>query len=261
MNQNDHFPFLIAPAVVAADFSRLDQELERAAIGGADFLHLDIMDAHFVPNLSFGADVVVAIRQLTDLPLEVHLMMSRPLDFLERFVEAGASSVIIHLEAEACARSLRRIKEIGCKAGLAIKPATSVKFCFSFFGKIDRLLCMTVEPGFGGHKLLPETLVKVAEARRLRNEGGYEFDIGVEGGLNRHTVTAAARAGASVIIAGTSIFKAPDAGTAIAELRNGANSAWRHAPSDTYAPCRIKAGGLRRHPLMFKIHRPAHKTK
>jgi ribulose-phosphate 3-epimerase len=232
-------PVRIAPSVIAADFSYLRAELARAEQGGADMLHVDIMDGHFVPNITFGPDVVKTMRKLTKLPFDVHLMISRPRKFLTSFVEAGAANITFHIECEDQIRTtIDEINYYSCKAGLAVKPGTPLSAVKDHLRAIDRLLIMTVEPGFGGQKFMPDIMAKVREAVEIRKEGGFKFDIEVDGGLNNYTIWEAVRAGAEVIVAGTSVFSQVDLGKAIQDLRNNARDAlaYLNPPADEGTP-------------------------
>jgi len=220
------YPIRIAPSIIAADFSYLRADLARAEQGGADMLHVDIMDGHFVPNITFGPDVVKAMRKHTKLPFDVHLMISKPRQFVTAFVEAGANCITFHIECEDQIRTtLDEINYYDCKVGLALKPETPLAAVKGQLRAIDRLLIMTVKPGFGGQKFMPDMMAKVREAVEIRKQGGFKFDIEVDGGLNKYTIWDAARAGAEVIVAGTSVFKEVDVGKAIQDLRDNARDA------------------------------------
>jgi ribulose-phosphate 3-epimerase len=219
-------PTLIAPSIIAADFGYLRADLARAEQGGADLLHVDIMDGHFVPNITFGPAIVKTMKSLTKLPLDVHLMISRPRKFITDFVEAGAANITFHIECEDVIRTaLDEIIYYSRKPGLAIKPRTPLSAVKEYLGSIDRLLIMTVEPGFGGQKFMPDMMAKVRQAVDWRREGGFRYDIEVDGGLNRYTIWDAVRAGAEVIVAGTSVFSQLDLGYAIQDLRDNAREA------------------------------------
>ncbi len=222
-------PIRIAPSIIAADFSYLRAEVARVEQGGADMLHVDIMDGHFVPNITFGPAIVKTIKGLTKLPLDVHLMISRPRKFITSFCEAGAANITFHVETEdTIYTAIEEIRVFDCKAGLSVKPKTPLSAVRDHLGHIDRLLIMTVEPGFGGQKFMPEMLEKVKEAVELRRKGNYKFDIEVDGGLDKYTVWPAVRAGAEVIVAGTAVFGQVDAELAIREIRDGAKQALAH---------------------------------
>ena len=216
-------PVLISPSILSSDFARLAEEAARMKECGADWLHVDVMDGHFVPNLTIGAPVVKSLRAVTELPLDCHLMISEPLRYVPDFLQAGADTITFHVEAESdVGETIAAIKAGGARAGLAIKPGTEVEAALPFLDQLDMVLVMTVEPGFGGQSYMDmsDKLRRLVAAR-----GERAVDLQVDGGLNPETVKHAAEAGANVIVAGSAVFKAPDSGAAIKALREGAQGA------------------------------------
>lgn len=210
----------IAPSILSADFSRLGDELYTLENAGADMVHIDVMDGHFVPNLTFGPPVVHALRGCTSLPFDVHLMMDNPGSLLDAFLDAGADSITVHLEA--CPQPetlLARLRQAEVGAALSIKPATPAEAIFPFLGQLSMVLVMTVEPGFGGQKLIPDALQKVEAIRRECDRRGLQPDIEVDGGINTRTAGEAIRCGANVLVAGSAVFGAKDRSEAIRTLR------------------------------------------
>ena len=216
-------PVLIAPSIIAADFSNLRAECARIDQSGADMLHVDIMDGHFVPNITFGPAIVKTVKSLIQLPLDVHLMISHPRKYIVEFVKAGAANITFHVECEhPVCPAIDEILACGCKVGLTAKPNTPLTAVKEHLALLDRLLIMTVEPGFGGQKFMPDMMDKVRQAVAWREEGGFKYDIEVDGGLDEHTIREATLAGAEVIVAGTSVFKHNDLGWAVQNLRDNA---------------------------------------
>jgi ribulose-phosphate 3-epimerase len=209
---------IIAPSILAADFSQLGDEIHRVESAGADWIHCDIMDGHFVDNISFGPQIVELVRGLTSLPLDVHLMIEHADHYVPRFVKAGANSITVHVEPEAkhsVAKTLQQIRDGGCRAGLTLNPETSFDLIEPFLDKIDMLLVMTVHPGFGGQSFRADQMQKVKRARSFNDR----IDIEVDGGINAKTARVSIENGANVLVAGTSIFHAKDYAKAIRELR------------------------------------------
>jgi ribulose-phosphate 3-epimerase len=211
---------IIAPSLLSADFAKLPADLRRCEDGGADWLHVDVMDGCFVPNLTFGAKVIETAKRTTRLPLDVHMMVVEPEKYFDDFAAAGAATMTIHAEAAPhLQRLLVRIRELGCKAGVAVNPGTPLASVEDVLADIDVLLVMTVNPGYGGQQFIPRSLDKIARARRMLDAAKSGAVLEVDGGINRTTIAAAREAGADAFVAGNAVFTAPDLAAEIAALR------------------------------------------
>ena len=210
----------IAPSVLSADFGRLAEDVARCEEGGADWMHVDVMDGRFVPNLTFGAKVIETLRRLTKLPLDVHLMVVEPEKYFDSFAAAGANVITIHQEAAPhLHRQLHRIRELGCKAGVAVNPSTPIDTLRDVAPDLDLLLVMSVNPGFGGQRFIEGSVEKIARARQLLSAVGSAAALEVDGGVTRDTIARCWRAGADTFVAGNAVFTAPDTAAEIRELR------------------------------------------
>ncbi|HJR64545.1 MAG TPA: ribulose-phosphate 3-epimerase [Gemmatimonadaceae bacterium] len=210
----------IAPSILSANFACLAEEIARVEAGGADWVHIDVMDGQFVPNLTFGAKVIETVRGLTTLPLDVHLMVVEPEKYLDDFARAGASVLTIHPEVSPhLHRQIGRIKELGCLAGASLNPSTSLEAVREVAGELDLLLIMTVNPGFGGQEFITRSLDKIRRARTLLTAVGSGAVLEVDGGISRRTIRDVWRAGADAFVAGNAIFSAPDPGAEVGALR------------------------------------------
>lgn len=210
----------IAPSILSADFSKLGDEIKDVEKGGADYIHVDVMDGHFVPNITIGPLIVEAARRATTLPLDVHLMIENPDLYIEEFAKAGADYLTVHVEAcRHLHRTVHLIKSFGVKAGVVLNPATPVSSIEHVIEDVDLVLLMSVNPGFGGQKFIPGVLPKIREVKSLADRLGTEVEIEVDGGVNAETARLCIEAGATVLVAGSAVYNQPDRAKAIAEIR------------------------------------------
>ena len=210
----------IAPSILSADFARLGEEIKDVERGGADYIHVDVMDGHFVPNITIGPLIVEAIRPVTKLPLDVHLMIENPDQYIETFAKAGADYITVHVEASRhLHRTIQLIKSTGVKAGVVLNPATPVDSLKHIIEDVNMVLLMSVNPGFGGQKFISSVLPKIRQVKELADSFNPELEIEVDGGVNEETAKLCVEAGANVLVAGSAVFNKEDRGAAIASLR------------------------------------------
>jgi ribulose-phosphate 3-epimerase len=218
---------LIAPSILSADFSQLGAEVTAVSEAGADWIHLDVMDGHFVPNLTFGPAIIKAIRGASSLPFDAHLMIENPDEWVGQYAQAGADSITIHAESSRhLHRSIQVIRDTGKRAGVSLNPHTGLECLDYILEDIDLVLLMTVNPGFGGQSFIPSVLRKTERLRETIEARGLEIDVQLDGGVNAGTILDAASAGANVFVAGSAVFKKPNYREAITVIRDGAERAW-----------------------------------
>src|SRR5512137_800486 len=221
-------PIRIAPSILSADFGRLAEEVRAAEAAGADWIHVDVMDGRFVPNITIGPLVVEAVRKVTKLPIDAHLMIVEPEKYVEAFARAGADVICVHAEVSPhLHRTLQAIRAAGARPAVALNPSTPLEAVEWVLGDLDMVLLMSVNPGFGGQSYIPAITEKVRRLRRMADERGLALEIQVDGGIKASTVAAVAAAGANVLVAGTAVFGAPDYRSAIAGIRDAAEKARR----------------------------------
>ena len=217
----------IAPSMLSCDFARFGEETARMENEGADLIHMDVMDAHFVPNLTFGAPIIKKMRSYSKLPFDVHLMISDPLKYAEDFAKAGADIITFHIESDSPVKeTIDKIRSLGVKAALSVKPKTPVEEVFPYLDSLDMVLIMTVEPGFGGQSFMEDMMPKVKALREEITRRGLKIDIQVDGGISDKTIATAAKSGANVFVAGSALFGAPDSRAMMATLRKLAEDAF-----------------------------------
>jgi len=216
----------IAPSILSADFAALGDAIAAAERGGADLIHIDVMDGHFVPNITIGVPVVQSLRRIVKVPMDVHLMIEEPDRYIDAFVKAGAAMVSVHVEVlPHLHRTVQAIKALGAKAGVVVNPATPAASLHDIAGDVDYVLVMSVNPGFGGQTFIPRSESKVREVRALLDRAGNRAPIEIDGGIDQHNVARVVAAGAEIIVAGSAVFHTPDPERATRELRAAANAA------------------------------------
>ena len=210
----------VAPSILSADFSKLGEEIKDVERGGADYIHVDVMDGHFVPNITIGPLIVEAIRPVTKLPLDVHLMIDNPDQYIEAFAKAGADYITVHVEAcKHLHRTIQHIKSFGVKAGVVLNPATSVETIQHVIADVDMVLLMTVNPGFGGQNFIHSVLPKITQVKEMASVSNPTLEIEIDGGVNEETAKLCIEAGATVLVAGSAVYNKPDRAKAIAAIK------------------------------------------
>ena len=216
----------IAPSILAADFAKLGQEVKEVEAAGAELIHIDVMDGHFVPNISFGAIALEAIRPLSTLPMDVHLMIENPDQYIEQFAKAGADYITVHVEAcRHLHRTLQLIRSYGVKPGVVLNPHTPIETIQHVLEDVDMVLFMTVNPGFGGQKFIDSVVPKVAALSTIKQERGLQFDIEIDGGINEETIIPCSKAGANIFVAGSAIFGKEDRAAALQAIKQAGEAA------------------------------------
>ena len=210
----------IAPSILACDLTKLESQIKEAEQGGADLFHIDIMDGQFVPNITFGPHLVGDIDKITDLPLDVHLMIINPGNFIEKFIDAGADNLTLHIESTVHVhRQLEKIKQLGAEAGISLNPGTPISSISEILDIVDLVLVMSVNPGFGGQKFIKSSIEKIKNLNKIRIENDYSFQIEVDGGVSENNAEILVSSGVDILVAGNSIFKSPDIKSAIRNIR------------------------------------------
>lgn len=210
----------LSPSILSADFANLERDIKKAEAAGADYIHVDVMDGHFVPNITIGVPVVKSLRKATSLPLDVHLMITDPDDYIEAFIKAGADILTVHYEANGnTLEQVRRIRALGARPSVSIKPGTPVEDVLPLLPELSMLLVMTVEPGFGGQGFIEDTIPKIRALRKAINDGGYDCELEADGGIGIKNIREVCQYGINVVVAGSAVFGAPDVGEAIAQMR------------------------------------------